>query len=84
MAERLLYILITIANATAASAAASTMTISPKIWPSRFIPPKREKAIKFKFAAFKINSTPINTAIPLRLVITPKTPREKRIAAMKR
>ena len=42
------------------------------------------KGIKFKFAAFRINSTPINTAIPLRLVITPKTPKENKIAAIKR
>ena len=41
-----------------------------------------ENAIKFMLAAFKINSTPIRTAIPFLLVMTPNIPIEKRIAAI--
>ena len=75
---------ITIASATAASAAASTITNNPNIWPSKFIPLNLENAMKFIFAALRISSTPIKTAIALRLVTTPKTPRQKSIAEMKR
>ena len=74
----------TIASATAASAAASTITISAKICPSMFMPPKREIATKLFFAALRINSTPISTAIPFLRVITPNKPMEKRAAAIKR
>jgi hypothetical protein len=43
-----------------------------------------ENATKLIFAAFKISSIPIKTAIALRLVITPKTPRQKSMAEIKR
>jgi NADH:ubiquinone oxidoreductase subunit K len=41
-------------------------------------------AANINFVAFKISSTPIKTAIALRLVITPKTPRQKSRAEIKR
>ena len=51
---KFLYRLITIANATAASAAAKTITKMLKTCPSNLsIPPKRLNATKFKFAEFK-------------------------------
>ncbi|SUZ93588.1 uncharacterized protein METZ01_LOCUS46442 [marine metagenome] len=72
------------AKATAASAAAITITNIPNTCPSRFIPPNLENAIKLTLAAFRISSTPINTAIPFRRVITPNTPSENKIAATNR
>mgnify|MGYP004330719059 CR=1 FL=1 len=42
----MLYIFMIIARATAASAAANTITIKLKIWPSIFIPLNLEKATK--------------------------------------
>jgi hypothetical protein len=45
------------------------------------MPPNLEKATKFILAAFRINSTPMRIAIPFLRVMTPKTPRENKIAA---
>jgi hypothetical protein len=73
----------TIASATAASAAASTITKMLKTWPSKFsIPPKRLNAIKLILAEFRISSIPIRMAIAFFRVITPYIPIENNIAAM--
>src|SRR6266404_5925961 len=45
---------------------------------------RREKAMKFKFAAFKINSIDMKITSRLRRVSTPATPIIKRIAATTR
>ena len=72
--------LIIIARATAASAAAKTITNIAIIWPSKWIDDENLlKAIKFIFAAFKINSIPIKIAIAFFLVITANIPKQKRI-----
>ncbi|SUZ77591.1 uncharacterized protein METZ01_LOCUS30445 [marine metagenome] len=72
--------MIIIANATAASAAANTITNKAYTCPVIFIPPNLAKARKLILAEFSINSTPIRTATPLRRVITPYNPRQKRAA----
>src|SRR6185295_5337922 len=73
----------------AASAAATTIMKTVKIWPasafgllvcSRY----RENAMKFRFAAFRINSIDMKITMMLRRVSTPATPMMKRIAAMTR
>ena len=68
----------TIARATAASAAARTITNRLNICPSKFIPPNLENATKLILAALSINSTPIKTAMPFLRVMTPKTPSENK------
>src|ERR1700733_13911374 len=62
------------ARATAASAAASTITKSEITCPS--IPSRvyREKATKLTLAPFSTSSTPISTPMPLRLVAMQITP----------
>ena len=76
---------IIIARATAASAAAKTITKILKTCPSRlFKPENRLKAIKLMFAAFRTSSTPIKIATAFFLVIIAKIPREKSIEAIDR
>ena len=73
-----------IAKATADSAASIMITKSAKTSPLKFMPPKREKARKFKLAEFKMSSTPIRTATAFLRVITANNPREKSVAEMSR
>src|SRR5262249_20071083 len=70
-----------IARATAASPAASTMTIRAKTCPSRAnFGRYRAQATKFTFAAFSTNSTPINTPTAFRLAAMHRSPHANRNA----
>ena len=70
------------ARPTAASAAATPIEKITNITPARAcgFGPNRQKAMKFRLAAFSINSMPINTMMELRRVNAPARPMENSIA----
>src|ERR1035441_3431267 len=74
------------ARPTAASAPAIAMEKSTKIKPvsASGCGPKRQKAIKFRFAAFSIISMPMRTRMACRRVTAPAKPMAKRKAEMRR
>src|SRR5215469_5081715 len=74
------------ASPTAASAAATPIENSANITPVKAsgFGPYLQNAIKFKFAAFSINSIPTSTRIAFRRVSAPANPTENSSAEISR
>lgn len=79
-----LYTCIKIAKATAASAAATTITNKAKVCPCNLVASNWLNATKFILEAFKISSIPMSTTIIFRLEITKTMPTQNKKAANKR